>query len=72
MQVHMVLPQATVAKDIGNYSSIEAEQRMKQTSYEGSQVDRVWQPGRKVKGSSSNLVTFHNRQILFVKTFGMW
>lgn len=42
MQVHMVLPQATVAKDIGNYLSIEAEQRMKQTSYEGSQIDRVW------------------------------
>lgn len=42
MQVHTVLPQATVAKDIGNYLSIEAEQRMKQTSYEGSQIDRVW------------------------------
>lgn len=42
MQVHMILPQTMVAKDIGNYLSKEAEQRMKQTSYEGSQIDRVW------------------------------
>lgn len=41
-QVYMVLPQETIAKDIRQYFPIEAEQRMEQTSYEGSQVDRVW------------------------------
>lgn len=38
----MVLPQETIAKDIRHYFTIEAEQRMEQTSDEGPQVDRVW------------------------------
>lgn len=41
-QVYTVLPQETIAKDIRHYFPIEAEQRMEQTSYECSQVDRVW------------------------------
>lgn len=41
-QVSMVLPQEMIAKDIRHYFPVEAEQRMKHTSDEGSQVDRVW------------------------------
>lgn len=41
-QVFVVLPQETIAKDIRHYFPIEAEQRMEQTSYERSKVDRVW------------------------------
>lgn len=35
-------------KDIKHYFPIEAEQRMEQASYEGSQVDWVGQPGMKM------------------------
>lgn len=38
---------AICVKDIRHYFSIEAEQGMEQASYEGPQVDRVGQPGRK-------------------------
>lgn len=38
----MVSPQEMLAKDIRHYFPVEAEQRVEQTSHEGSQVDGVW------------------------------
>lgn len=41
-------------KDIRHYFSIEAEQGMEHASSEGSQVDRVGQPGKTADDTSTN------------------
>lgn len=67
-------------KDIRHYFSIEAEQGMEHASSEGSQVDRVGQPGKTADDTSTETqqtvkyvdLVRNVHTVLFVKTFGTW